>query len=98
MVNLVVLGDHQDPARVAIEAMDDARPELSGDVAQPVEMKLQRTGQRAAVVPFAGMDDQPGRLVEHDDRVVFVKDIERNVFRRQRAVGQLGQADRNDDR
>ena len=95
MVDLVVLGNDQNSARVAVEAMDDARPKLSGDVAQPIEMKLQRTGQRSAVIPFSGMHDQPGRLVEHDDRVVFMNDVERNVFRRQRAIGQLGQADRN---
>ena len=62
---------------------------------KPVEMKLQRAGQRAPVVAFSGMHDQTGGLVEDDDRVVLMDDIERNVLRRQRAIGQLGQADRN---
>ncbi len=33
-MNLVVLGDDQDAARVAVEAMHDAGPKLSGNVAQ----------------------------------------------------------------
>jgi len=52
MVNLIVLGDDQNPAGLAVEAMNDARPELSGHVAQAIEMKLECAGQRSAVVPF----------------------------------------------
>ncbi len=96
MVHLVVLGDHQNPARVAVEPMDDARPELSGNVAKLVEMKLQGARQSSAIVALAGVHNQSGRLVEHDNRLVFMHDVERNVFRRQCAVRQLGKPHRDD--
>ncbi len=59
-------------------------------------MELQGARQRSPVVALAGMHDQAGGLVEDDDRVVLVNDIERNVLRGQRAIGQLGQLHRDD--
>ena len=47
MMDLVVLGDDDHAGRVAVESMDDSGPQLSGDVAELVEVKL----QRAASVP-----------------------------------------------
>ena len=75
----VVAGDHQQPARVAVEAMDDARPLDAGDPAvvgsPPGE---QRVDQRAVAVAGRRVDDEPGRLVDDQQVVVLVDDLDRD--------------------
>ena len=86
-MDLVVLGDDEQAARVAVEPMDDARPQFAGHVAKPIEMKLQARRQRPPVVRLARMGDHPGGFVDDDQRLVFVDDLQRNVFRRERLIG-----------
>ena len=78
----VVLGDHQQPARVAVEAMDDARPRDAGDpaVLRSAGAGEQRVDERVAVV-MAGrrVDDEAGRLVDDQQVVVLVDDPQRDV-------------------
>ena len=91
----VVFGDHDHAARVAVEPVDDARPRRPADAAQPVEMELQRAGQRARPMPFGGMDDHAGRLVDRGQPFVFVENLQRNVFRLGPLPRHLGQHDRD---
>ena len=91
-MHLVVFGDDDDAAGVLVEPMHDPRPKLPRDVAELVEMKLQRSGQRAAIMPLAGVRDHVRRLVEHDEMLVLKQDVDRDVFRRQTAVGQFRQS------
>jgi hypothetical protein len=44
-------------------------------------MMQQRIHQRAVPVAAARMDDQPGRLVDDQQRLVLEDDVERDVFR-----------------
>ena len=41
----------------------------------------QRIDQRVLAVTRAGVNDQPSRLVDHDQVFVFVKNLERDRFR-----------------
>ncbi len=41
----------------------------------------QRVEQRAVGMPGRRMHHQPGRLVDHQNLVVFIDDVERNVLR-----------------
>ena len=54
VVDLIVLGNHEDTARVAVEPMHDSGAKLAGDVAELIEVKLQRSRERAAIVALAG--------------------------------------------
>ena len=81
VVGLVVLGDDDHAARVAVEPMDDARPRRPAALAHRAEMMGQRPGERAVPMPLGRVDDHPGRLVHDDDRIVLVQDVERDVLR-----------------
>ena len=73
----VVLGDHQQAARVAVEAMDDPRPRDAGDAAVLAAAGAgeQRVDERVAVVmPGRRMDDEARRLVDDEQVVVLVDD------------------------
>jgi hypothetical protein len=53
-------------------------------------MMQQGIDQRAVEIARCGMDDQPGRLVHHDQRLVLVGDDERNVLRHASAGAAAG--------
>ena len=74
-------GDHQQAARVAVEAVDDPRPLDAGDPTpgRAVAVGQQRVDQRAAGMARRRMDDQPGRLVDDQQVVVLVDDAERDL-------------------
>lgn len=95
MMLLVVLGDDQHAAGVAIQPMQDAGTQLPSDVTKLVKVKLQCSGQHAAVVSLARMHDHPDGFVDHDRAIVLGHNIDRNVFGRQRSVGEFGQLDRD---
>ena len=85
-------GDHQQPARVAVEAMDDARPLDAGDAAPGLAVAVgqQRVDERAARMARRRVDDQPGRLVDDQQVVVLVDDPQRRCrapAARSRAIG-----------
>ena len=56
----------------------------------------QRVDQRAGPVAGGGMDHQPARLVDDDDRIVLVDDIERDRLRLR--LGVLGRRQIERDR
>ena len=75
------LGDDDDARRVAVEPVDDARPERAAAGELP-EVEGERVGERARRHPGRGVDDEPGGLVDDDELFVFVDDVERNLFGR----------------
>ena len=74
LVRRVVLGDHHQPGRAAVEAMHDAGPLLAADAAEVVDVVEQRVDQRAAGVAGRRMHDHAGRLVDDDQVVVLIED------------------------
>lgn len=96
IVRLIVAGDQDHAARVAVEAMNDARATQSAGAAERwPEMKLQRAGKRPRPVAASRMDDHAGRFVDNDDVFVFKKDFEGDVLGTRGLAGQLGQRDDN---
>ena len=59
----------------------DAGAMTSGDIAERIKVKLQRTRQRALGIASPRMHDHIRLLVDDDDRVIFVQDIQRQVLR-----------------
>ena len=55
----------------------------------------QRIHQRAGGVAGGGVDHQPARLVDDDDRIVLEHDVERDVLRRGRRRLRRRQRDRD---
>ena len=93
LMRAIILGDHQEAARVLVEPVHDARPPHAADARQAVAaMGDERVDERAARMPRRRMHDEPGRLVDHDEVVVLVDDRERNRLRLR-----LGRHDRRHD-
>ena len=72
------LRHHEQPARVLVEAMDDAGARHAG---KRRRVREQRVEQRAVGLAGARMHHQSGRLVDHDQRGVLVHDLERHALR-----------------
>ena len=95
-VRRVVLCDHQQSARVLVDAVDNARTDLAVDAGQAVPAVIhQRVDQRPAPVPRRGMHHHAARLVDHDDIRILVHHIERDVLGLNLDLSRLGQLDRN---
>ena len=76
------LGDDQQPRCILVDAMDDPRPRDAADARQPPgAMVEQRIDHRAIVIARRRMDDQPRRLVDDQQRVIFMNDGQRNILR-----------------
>jgi hypothetical protein len=88
----VVLGDHQEPARVAVEAVDDAGPCDARDAAVVVAARAERVDERPAPVAGRRVDHEAGRLVDDQQVLVLVDDVDRDLGRR----GDLRRDDRRD--
>ena len=69
------LGHDQNAGGVLVQPVHDARARQRG---QRCVVVNQRVLKRAVRVAGAGMHYQPGRLVEHQDGLVFVDDVERD--------------------
>ena len=90
---IVFRNDHQ-PGRVLVQPVHDFRPLHPADAGEAVAaMRDQCIGERAAGVAGGGMHDQPGRLVDHDQRVVFVDNMSGMFFPGR--LGGLGRRHRN---
>ncbi len=82
VVRPIGAGDEDDAAGVAVEAMDDSRPQRAArDAQRGAEMELQRAGQGAGPMSPRRMDDHPRRLVDEHQLLVFVEDVQGDVFR-----------------
>src|SRR5271165_1400909 len=81
----VSLGDDEQPGRVLVEPVDDARPPNPADSRQArAAMADQRVDQRAGRMARRRMDDEAGRLVDHDQMLVLIDDFERQVLAEKR--------------
>src|ERR1700722_1262376 len=75
------LGDDQKPRRILVEAVHDSGPPDPADSRQAGSaMSDQRVDQRASRVARSRMDDEPGRLVDHDQMLVLVNHRELDVL------------------
>ena len=96
MVGAIGLGHDHDAAGVLVEAVDDARPLDAADAGERIAAMMdQRVDQRAGKIACPGMDNQPGRLVQHDQLGILVEDIERDVFALRLGRFRLGKVDRD---
>jgi len=88
------LGDDQKPARIAIQAMHNARARHPG---KRRRVREQRIEQRASVHTRPRVNNQTGGLVENDQIIVLVDDLQWNALglgRRRAGQGGRGEADR----
>ena len=89
------LGDHQQAARVLVQAVHDAGARHAGERRR---VREQRVEQRAVRLAGAGMHDQAGGLVDDDERRILVHDLERHALRLRRGRVRQRAAARSDDR
>ena len=83
----VGLGDDQQPGRVLVEPVDDARPPDPADARQArAAMADQRVDERARRMARRRMDDEPRRLVDDDQMLVLEDDVERHVLAGERRI------------
>ena len=69
----------EEPARVLVEPVHDPRPLNAADAGEALAaMGDERVDQCAAVMAGGRMDDEPGRLVDHDELLVLMDDAERD--------------------
>ena len=80
MVHHIVLGDHQQAARFAVEPMDDAGPRRPTAFAQFLQVVGERASKRTFPMAAGRMDDHPGRLIDHGQGVVLVEDFQRDIL------------------
>ena len=81
-MRLVVFGNDEAAAGFLVEPVDDARPRDAADAAEfAVAMMQQRVDERVFLVSGGGMHDQPGGLVQNQQRFVLEKNVERDFLR-----------------
>ena len=86
----VGLGDDQQAGGVLVEPVDDARPPDPADARRlSPQWAISALTSVPSAWPGGGMDDEPGRLVDHDQMLVLEDDVERQVLGR-RAANSLG--------
>ena len=81
-----IFGRHHDAAGVAVEPMHDARSSMIlADLGEftatsVLEVPRQSVDQGARLMSFCRMHQESGRLVEHDDVLVFVQHFKVMLF------------------
>jgi len=78
----VVLGYYHHTSSVSVESMHDSWAELAESAGQLVGIEGQCVDECAASVAPGGVDENTGLLVEYDDILVFMHDIEWDIFGR----------------
>ncbi len=76
----VVLGDDQQAGGAAVEPVHDPRPQHAAHAGEVADAREQRIDERAAGRAGTGVDDEPRRLVDHEQRGVLVHDPQRDVL------------------
>ncbi len=76
----VVLRDHQQSARIFIDTVDDARPQLAVDAGQFIQLVHQTVHQRAAVMAGRRVDDHSFRFVYDCDIRILIDDVQVQIF------------------
>src|SRR5206468_7083711 len=90
----VVFGHDKTAARLFVETMNDSGALFSADPRQHRAMVEECVDQSVFAMTGARMNDKPRRLVDHDEIIVFEKDLKGNLLRQgldlfQRRLGQL---------
>ncbi len=80
------LGHHHQAGGVLVQAVDNARARHVDDIRHMVQQRIE---QGATGMPGSRVHDQAGRLVDHHDLVVFVDDVQLDVFGHPLALGLL---------
>ncbi len=80
------LGHHHQAGGVLVQAVDDTGARYVDDVRHVVQQCIE---QSPAGMPGGRVHNQPGRLVDHHDMVVFVDDIQLDIFGDPLALGLL---------
>ena len=78
-----VLGDHQQAARILVDAVHEHAETLVFSVRslRNAQVVGERVHERPGVVPVPGMDHHPGGLVDDEHVVILVSDVQGNVLR-----------------
>jgi hypothetical protein len=84
-VGAVVFGDEDEAAGLLVESMDDAGAEIAAGGREFGEVEEQRVDEGAAVsfvvgATGAGVDHHAGRFIYDGEVLVFVEDVQRDVF------------------
>ncbi len=80
------LGHHHQTGGVLVQAVDDAGTRYVDDIRHMVQQCVE---QGAIGVARSRVDHQPGRLVDHQDVVIFIDDIQLDVLGQPLALGFL---------
>ena len=80
-MGVVVLRDNHDAAGILIQPVHDAGTDHAVDPRQIPAVKQQRIDQRACVMPRRRVHHHAPGFVKHDHIVVFIDDVQRNIFR-----------------
>jgi hypothetical protein len=85
-VGAVVFGDEDQAARLLIQAMDDAGAEIAADVGEFVEVEEECVDEGPSVAGVicaagSGVHHHASGLVDDSEELVFVEDVEGDVFR-----------------
>ncbi len=80
------LGHHHQTGGVLVQAVDDACARHIDDVRHVVQQGIE---QGAIGMACRRVDHQPGRLVDHQDLVVFIDDVQLDVLSHPLALGLL---------
>ncbi len=81
LVRGVGLGDHEQARRILVQAMHDARPLDAANAGEAfAAMGDQSVDERSRGVAGCRVHDEPGRLIDDDEIVVFVDDVKRQAF------------------
>jgi hypothetical protein len=79
-VGHVVFGHDDASRRIFVEAMDDARSELTANAFEVLTVEEQGVHQSPARVSCRRMDDEARSLVQDNDIGIFIEDGKRNGF------------------
>src|SRR5215471_8927227 len=80
-MRFVIFRDNETAARFLVEPMDNAGSFFSADAGEFWKMMKQGVHERVLALTGPRMNDQSRRFIDHDQIVVFVKNVERNRLR-----------------
>ena len=90
----IVFGDNKTAARLFVETMNDARALFPADSRQRRAVVEERVDQSVFTMTGPRMNDEPRRLVDHDEIIVFEENLKGDLLWQrfdlfQRRLGEL---------
>jgi len=79
-VGVFLLGDEDGAGSVAVEPVDDAGSVVAIDAGKLGEVEAKGVDKRSRPVALGRMHDHVGRLVDHREELILVKDVERDFL------------------